>query len=120
MAESTLPRGTAEQRSQAELLYEAHQRQIRDFRRNVNITWAFMLLLLIALFSGQSFLGIRTIHLDFEFIRENLGFIAQGIPQTLLLSFVSILLATILALLAALGRLSTIPPLYALSTFMFL
>ena len=117
MAESTLPRGTAEQRSQAELLYEAHQRQIRDFRRNVYITWAFMLLLLIALFSGQSFLGIRTIRLDFEFIRENLSFIAQGIPQTLLLSFVSIVLATILALLAALGRLSTIPPLYALSTF---
>jgi polar amino acid transport system permease protein len=117
MAESTLPRGTAEQRSQAELLYEAHQRQIRDFRRNVNITWAFMLLLLIALFSGQSFLGIRTITLDFEFIRENLSFIAQGIPQTLLLSFVSIVLATVLALLAALGRLSTIPPLYALSTF---
>jgi polar amino acid transport system permease protein len=117
MAESTLPRGTAEQRSQAELLYEAHQRQIRDFRRNVNITWAIMLLLLIALFSGQSFLGLRTIHLDFEFIRENIGFIAQGIPQTLLLSFVSIVLATILALLAALGRLSTIPPLYALSTF---
>lgn len=117
MADSTLARDTAEQRSQAELLYEAHQRQIRDFRRNVNITWAFMLLLLIALFSGQSFLGIRTIHLDFEFIRENLSFIAQGIPQTLLLSFVSIVLATILALLAALGRLSTIPPLYALSTF---
>jgi polar amino acid transport system permease protein len=117
MAESTLARDTAEQRSQAELLYEAHQRQIRNFRRNVNITLGVMLLLLIALFSGQSFLGIRTIRLDFEFIRENLSFIAEGIPQTLLLSVVSITLATILALLAALGRLSTFPPLYALSTF---
>jgi polar amino acid transport system permease protein len=117
MAESTLARDTAEQRSQAELLYEAHQRQIRNFRRNVNITWGIMLLLLIALFSGQSFLGIRAIRLDFEFIRENLSFIAEGIPQTLLLSFISIVLATILALLTALGRLSTFPPLYALSTF---
>jgi polar amino acid transport system permease protein len=103
--------------SQAELLYEAHQRQARNFRRNVNVSWGIMLLFLIYLFSGQSFLGIRTIRLDFEFIRENIGFIAEGIPQTLLLSFISIVLATILALLTALGRLSTIPPVYALSTF---
>ena len=37
--------------------------------------------------------------------------------QTLLVSVLSIILATVLALLAALGRLSTIPPVYALSTF---
>jgi polar amino acid transport system permease protein len=117
MAESTIARETAEQRSQAELLYEANQRQARGFRRNVNLSWGIMLLLLIYLFSGQTFLGIRTIRLDFEFIRENIGFIAEGIPQTLLLSFISIVLATVLALLTALGRLSSIPPLYALSTF---
>src|SRR6185436_9868488 len=52
-----------------------------------------------------------------EFIRNNITFIAGGISQTLLISFLSIILATVLALLAALGRLSTIPPLYALSTF---
>jgi len=103
--------------SQAELLYEAQQRQARSFRRNVGLSWGILLLLLLYLFSGQSFLGIRTINLDFEFIRNNIGFIAAGIPQTIFLSFVSIALATILALLAALGRLSTIPPLYALSTF---
>jgi polar amino acid transport system permease protein len=117
MAESTIARDTAEQLSQAELLYEANQRQARNFRRNVGLSWGIMLLLLLYLFSGQSFLGTRTIRLDFEFIRENIGFIAEGIPQTLLLSFVSITLATLLALLTALGRLSTIPPLYALSTF---
>lgn len=117
MAESTIARDTAEQLSKAELLYEAHQRQSRNFRRNVNLSWGIMLLLLIYLFSGQSFLGLRTIRLDFEFIRDNIGFIAEGIPQTLLLSFISIVLATVLALLTALGRLSTIPPLYALSTF---
>jgi polar amino acid transport system permease protein len=103
--------------SQAELLYEAQQRQARSFRRNVGLSWGIMLLFLLYLFSGQSFLGTRTIRLDFEFIRNNIGFIAEGIPQTLLLSFVSIILATILALLTALGRLSSIPPLYALSTF---
>lgn len=103
--------------SQAELLYEAQQRQARNFRRNVGLSWGILLILLLYLFSGQNFLGIRTINLDFDFIRRNIGFIAEGIPQTLLLSVVSITLATVLALLAALGRLSTIPPLYALSTF---
>jgi polar amino acid transport system permease protein len=117
MAESTIARETAEQLSQAELLYEAHQRQARNFRRNVSLSWGILLLLLLFLFSGQSFLGIRTVRLDFEFIRNNIGFIAEGIPQTLLLSVVSITLATLLALLTALGRLSSIPPLYALSTF---
>jgi polar amino acid transport system permease protein len=116
-SDSTVAHVSHAKLSQAELLYEAQQRQARNFRRNVSLSWGIMLLLLIYLFSGQTFLGIRTIRLDFEFIRENLSFIAQGIPQTLLLSFVSITLATVLALLTALGRLSTIPPLYALSTF---
>src|SRR5688572_12432324 len=103
--------------TQAELLYEAQQRQVRNFRRNVGLSWGILLLILLYLFSGQNFLGIRTISLDYEFIRNNIGFIAGGIPQTLWISFLSITLATILALLAALGRLSTIPPLYAISTF---
>jgi polar amino acid transport system permease protein len=103
--------------SQAELLYEAQQRKNRHFRANVILSWGILLLLLLYLFSGQSFLGTRTVALDYEFIRNNIGFIAEGIPQTLLVSILSISLATVLALLAALGRLSTIPPLYALSTF---
>lgn len=109
-----VPQGAS---SQAEVLYEAQQRQARNFRRNVSLSWGILLLVLLYLFSGQDFLGIRTIHLDVGFIRENIGFIAAGIPQTLLVSFLSITLATVLALLAALGRLSSIPPLYALSTF---
>jgi polar amino acid transport system permease protein len=117
MAESTIARDTAEQLAKGNLLYEAQERRSRQFRRNVGLSWGVLLLLLLYLSSVQSVLGIRTINLDFEFIRENIGFIAEGIPQTLLLSFVSITLATILALLTALGRLSTIPPLYALSTF---
>ena len=103
--------------SQADLLYEAQQRRDRRFRTNVSLSWGVMLLILVYLFSGQDFLGIKTIELDTEFIRNNITFIAGGISQTLLISFLSIILATVLALLAALGRLSTIPPLYALSTF---
>jgi len=103
--------------SQAELLYESQQRKSRQFRTNVAISWAIFLLILIYLFSGQNFLGIKTIQIDFEFMRNNIFFIAGGIWQTLLVSVLSIILATILALLAALGRLSTNPPVYALSTF---
>lgn len=103
--------------SQAELLYEAQQRQSRRFRTNVGISWGILLLILVYLFSGQNFLGIKTIQIDFEFIRNNMFFIAGGLGETLIVSVLSITLATILALLAALGRLSTIPPIYALSTF---
>lgn len=103
--------------SQAELLYEAQQRTSRRFRTNVGLSWGILLLILAYLFSGQNFLGIKTIQIDFEFIRNNMFFIAGGLGETLLVSVLSITLATILALLAALGRLSTIPPVYALSTF---
>jgi polar amino acid transport system permease protein len=103
--------------SQAELLYEAQQRKARQFRMNVLISWGSLLLMLLFLFSGRNFFGIETITLAYEFIRDNIAFIAGGTPQTLLVSVVSIALATVLALLAALGRLSSVPPLYALSTF---
>jgi polar amino acid transport system permease protein len=116
-SDSTAGKVTKPALSQAELLFEAQQRHSRSFRRNVGLSWGILLLILLYLFSGQDFLGIKTIDLDFEFIRDNIGFIAGGIPQTLWVSFLSIVLATVLALLAALGRLSTIPPLYALSTF---
>lgn len=117
MAESTIARDTAEQVAKGNLLYEAQQRQARHFRANVALSWGILLLILLFLFSGQNVLGIKTIRLDYEFIRNNMAFIARGINDTLLVSFLSIILAMILALLAALGRLSTIPPVYALSTF---
>ena len=98
------------QKSQAELLFEAQQRKARLFRTNVAISWIVLLGLLIFMFSGP-------IELDGEFIRKNAAFIAGGIWQTLFISVISIVLAIFLALLAALGRLSTIPPIYALSTF---
>ena len=105
-------------KSQAELLYDAHMRKERQFRTNVAISWIALLLFLLFLFSGQNLpFGIHTIKLDQTFIAENIGFIATGISVTIEISLLSIALATILALLAALGRLSTFPPVYAVSTF---
>lgn len=117
MAESTIARDTNEQLAKGNLLYETQQRQIRHFRANVAISWVILFLLLIYMFSGQSFLGFKTVRLDTDFIRSNIAFIARGINETLLVSVLSIVLAMVLALLAALGRLSAIPPVYALSTF---
>ena len=102
--------------SHVELLYQLQQRKHMQFRANVAISWIFLLLILYVLFSGDS-LGLGAIQLDTDFIKENFTFIAQGVGDTLYISFLSIVLAIILALLAALGRLSTFPPFYALSTF---
>jgi polar amino acid transport system permease protein len=55
--------------------------------------------------------------LDFEFIRDNWMFIAGGLGETLIVSLLSILLATFLALIVAAGRHSTIRPFNILSTF---
>lgn len=104
-------------KSRGEALFEAQQRKQRQFNRNVGLSWGVLFLILMYLFSGQSFLGVKTIQLNFDFMLRNIGYIALGLPQTLLISFLAIMLAMILALAAALGRLSSFPPLYALSTF---
>jgi polar amino acid transport system permease protein len=113
--ESTRPK------TQADLLYEAQVRRRRQFQFNVAISWVALLLFLFFIFSGtQLNIGgfrIKTIELDQAFIQENLAFIASGIGSTIGISVLSILFATMLALLAALGRLSSIPPIYAVSTF---
>jgi polar amino acid transport system permease protein len=107
--------------SQAELLYQAQLRKERLFRTHVGASWGIIFLIMIFLFSGQSFevgsFKFETIQLDTAFILKNITFIAGGLGQTLLISVLSILLAIVLALLAALGRLSTFPPIYAVSTF---
>jgi len=114
-------RESAEPKSQAELLYQAQQRKERQFRTNVGLSWGILLLFLIFIFSGNDItlgsFSIKTINLDQQFIKDNMGFIAGGLWETIKISFLSIAFATVLALLAALGRLSTNPPIYALSTF---
>lgn len=108
-------------KAQSELIYEAFQRKERLFRTNVGISWGILLLFLIFLFSGQELTiagqTFGTIKIDGEFISTNMLFIAGGIGETIKISILSIILATLLALFAALGRLSKTPPIYALSTF---
>jgi polar amino acid transport system permease protein len=112
---------TEQEKGLADQLYEAQQRKKRAFNTNVAISWIVLLLFLLYLFSGISIsiggIHLKTIKLDTEFIRENLAFVASGAGVTIGISLLSIALATILALLAALGRLSKFPPIYALSTF---
>jgi len=108
-------------KSQADLIYELQVRAKRRFTLGVVISWIVILAILAFLFSSAKIqLGgftFKTIHLDRAFIQENIPFIASGIWITLGISALSILLATILALLAALGRLSKFPPFYAICTF---
>src|SRR6185503_17294556 len=52
-------------------------------------------------------LSLKTISVDSEFIQANIDFVAEGIVETIKISALSIILAILLALLAALGRLST-------------
>jgi polar amino acid transport system permease protein len=62
-------------------------------------------------------ISLKTIIVDSEFIKANIDFVASGIVETIRISIFSILFAMTLALLAALGRLSSNPFIYALSTF---
>ncbi len=108
-------------KSQADLLYEAQVRSRRRFSLQVILSWIALLALLIFIFSGIEFsigsFTVRTIDLDSDFIKENLAFIAGGAGQTILICVMSIILATFLALMAALGRLSKFAPIVALSSF---
>ena len=119
METTNIPKGP--EKGLAEQVYSAQQRKKRIFSTNVTISWIVLLIILLYLFSGTSFalggIQLKTIHLDRTFIQENLSFVASGAGVTIFISGLSILLAMSLALLTALGRLSSFPPIYALSTF---
>ena len=90
-----------------------------DFRLRVWVTWA---LLLVALLVGLQHLG-----LDFGLIRAKLPFMlglhlspngfVQGVVLTLLVTAMSMVFAVGLAVLTALGRLSSNPVAFAIATF---
>jgi polar amino acid transport system permease protein len=107
--------------NQAHTVQNLRRRKRLRFSLGVNLSYIVLLILLVFAFSGLefSFLGIpvSTIGLDWEFIRGWTPFIFGGVGLTVLLSILSIALASILALLGALGRLSKSPPAYALATF---
>ncbi|MGL6278778.1 MAG: amino acid ABC transporter permease [Gaiella sp.] len=68
------------------------------FRLKLVVVWCAILSILIGLFAAAGF--------DTQWMRENAGFIARGITWTVVISVLSIALASVLALLGALGRLS--------------
>jgi polar amino acid transport system permease protein len=69
------------------------------FRVKLVLVWAVIIGLLVALFAAAGF--------DTTWMRENAGFIARGITWTIVIAVLSIALACVLALLGALGRLSS-------------
>jgi polar amino acid transport system permease protein len=79
------------------------------FRIKVTATW-IAIFLMLGLFLALS-------ELDFAFIREFAWYITKGLGWTIVLSVFAIVLATILALFGALGRLSRNPVAYGVSGF---
>lgn len=108
-------------RNQAEQLAQRRRRRERRFNIGVRISYVVLFLLLAFLFSGIDTrifgIPIRTIRLDWVFIRTYTAFIVQGVWLTILLAFLAITLSIVLAIFGALGRLSKSPPAYALATF---
>ncbi len=106
---------------QTKLVLEQQRRSERSFRLQVLVWWIVIFSILLFAFSGITLelgpITIETIDLDLEFIQTWFRFISQGVPLTIGLSVASIIFAIILALLSALGQLSRIPPLVALSSF---
>jgi polar amino acid transport system permease protein len=108
-------------RSQAQQIFDLQRRRRQRFNLGVNTSYIVLFALLLYAFSGiQIQIGnirLTTIRLDWEFIASYWYFIFGGVGLTILLSVLSITLATVLSLLGALGRLSKFPPAYALATF---
>lgn len=92
----------------AEILQADSRRRLR-FRTVFAITW----IVLVGAFLAWLLAIDR---FDPEFIRAQAPFILGAAPLTVFISVASIVLATVLAALGALGRLSHIAPVYAVAT----
>jgi polar amino acid transport system permease protein len=79
------------------------------FQLKLGLVWAAILGILVALFAAAGF--------DTEWMRENAGFILRGITWTVVIALFAIVLACVLALLGALGRLSRNPIAVGLASF---
>lgn len=84
--------------------------RLLPFRGQVLVVWALLLALFLAFF--------YSFDLSFPFIFSRLGFlIYQGAFTTIYISMVAIVIACVIALAAALGRLSQSGPAYGAATF---
>jgi polar amino acid transport system permease protein len=106
---------------QRDTVADRRRRRDKRFTTGVYLSYLALFALLVFLFSGIRFtvfgVEIKTIQLDWEFIRTYSGFIFNGVWLTILLSVLSITLSVVLALLGALGRMSRSPLAYAASSF---
>jgi polar amino acid transport system permease protein len=80
-----------------------------SFEARVRIVTCLIFALLVLL--------LLQFHLDYQFTRDWLPFVLRGIPYTLLVATAAMLLAVVLALAGALGRLSKRALPYAVSSF---
>ena len=80
------------------------------FRTTVVLTW----IALIGLLIGGLWLGGK---IDLEFLRTWQAYILAGVPLTIVISAASIFFACILAILGALGRLSSNAVIYGVASF---
>ena len=79
------------------------------FRLKVAIVWVVIFLILAFLFNAAQF--------DTQFMRDRADFVFKGLIYTILIALASIVLAILLALLGALGRLSRNPVAYGVAGF---
>lgn len=93
---------------EAKLVLDRIDQDRKRFKVNLVIAFAVLLVGL--------FLAMVVIGLNFKFMFNWLGFIMTGIGYTLLVSFLAIALACILAVIGALGRLSSNPIANSLAT----
>lgn len=93
---------------EAKLVLDRIDQDRKRFKVNLVIAFA---VLLVGLFAAMVVIG-----LNFKFMFNWLGFIMTGIGYTLLVSFLAIALACILAVIGALGRLSSNPIANSLAT----
>lgn len=92
----------------------------QSFRALLGMWMVVWLLLLVFMFSGLSLVWgpvhIRTLTLDWSFIRAWWLFISQGVVITMELAVISIVVATLVAFAAALARISRVPSLNSLAS----
>jgi polar amino acid transport system permease protein len=85
-------------------------------RRRFRWRLVFVITWLVILFALVAFVA-ATIRLDATFLQKSVPYILAGVTTTLFVSFASITLAILLAMLGALGRLSRNPVFNAIASF---
>ena len=104
---------TAPQATSAEL-----GSRIEDAERHRRVRWrvVFVTVWIVILVALVTFVA-GTVRLDTTFLNKSVPFILAGVTITLLVSFASIAIAIVLAIMGALGRLSRNPVLNAIASF---